>query len=464
MKLTMMNGIHAWLGWALAVFLVGVVLFTIFSGKMAQADKKQPDMKNPDAAQADFNMSLDQAFTTAKEKGLSEVTVVPDEKKDVVQLGDMVEVDFSLRAEDGTLLRTTRGADAATRGKDGKPVLEPSEIRGEIHRPEAFVVGGGTNAADITGNILGMKVGDKKHVVLTPEKGGFPIDKEKISRFTRYRRIPMRMDIPVSDFKKQYGNDPEKGVQIMLAPYVSAVIEAVKDGRAKLVVEYSGDREERDSLGLTKIRKEKDDLVLELIPDKGAVFELNSTKGLVTSYDKTHFTVDFNLKGAGQNLKMDLKIVSLVKSSRLHGLSIDWITDYNEGLKKMAASGKPMVLFLYKEDCPWCEKMKNEIFPDPRSQSLGPDFVWVKIDSSKNKAIKEMYKQEGYPMIVLLNKDKGAYRNLKGFRDAAKFRKEILIWLDDLKTGKTTFEAGHDDQEKNALNTDDCLETEECSE
>jgi FKBP-type peptidyl-prolyl cis-trans isomerase 2/glutaredoxin len=431
---------------------------------MAQADKKQPDMKNLEAAQADFNMSLDQAFTTAKEKGLSEVNVFPGEKKDVIQLGDMVEVDFSLRAEDGTLLRTTRGADAATRGKDGKLSLEPSEIRGEIHRPETFVVGGGTNSADITGNLLGMKVGETKHLVLTPDKGGFPIDKEKISRFTRYRRIPMRTDIPVSDFKKQYGNDPEKGGQIMLAPYVSAVIEAVKDGQAKMVVEYNGDREERDSLGLTKIRKEKDDLVLELIPDKGAVFEVNSTKGLVTSYDKTHFTVDFNPRGAGQNLKMDLKIVSLVKGSRLHGLSIDWVTDYNQGLKKMAASGKPMVLFLYKEDCPWCEKMEKEIFPDPRTQSIGPDFVWVKIDSSKNKAIKEMYKQEGYPMIVLLNKDKGVYRNLKGFRDAAKFRKEILIWNDDLKTGKTTYEPGNDDLEKNALKTDDCLETEECSE
>jgi hypothetical protein len=75
-----------------------------------------------------------------------------------------------------------------------------------------------------------------------------------------------------------------------------------------------------------------------------------------------------------------------------------------------------------------------------------------------------MYKQEGYPMIVLLNKDKGVYRNLKGFRDAAKFRKEILIWNDDLKTGKTTYEPGNDDLEKNALKTDDCLETEECSE
>ncbi|MFA6010762.1 MAG: thioredoxin family protein [Desulfobacteraceae bacterium] len=464
MKLNMKHGIRPWLGGALVVFLVGVALFTIFSGKMAQADKKKPDMKNPDSAQADFNMSLDQAFTTAKEKGLSEVNVFPDEKKDVIQLGDMVEVDYSLRAEDGTLLRTTRAADAATRGKDGKPSLEASEIRGEIHRPETFLVGGGTNAADITGNILGMKVGDKKHLVLTPEKGGFPRDKEKISRFGRYKRIPMRTDMPVSDFKKQYGNDPEKGGQIMLAPYVSAVIEAVKDGRAKMVVEYSGDREERDSLGLTKIRKEKDDLVLELIPDKGAVFELNSAKGIVTSFDKTHFTVDFNPKGAGQNLKMDLNIVSLVKGSKLHGLTIDWITDYNQGLKKMATSGKPMVLFLYKKDCPWCEKMEKEIFPDTRAQSLGPDFVWVKIDSSKNTAIKEMYKQEGYPMIVLLNKDKGAYRNLKGFRDAAKFRKEIFMWLDDLKAGKTTFEPDNDDAEKNALKTDDCLETEECSE
>lgn len=455
---------HTWLGGALAVLLFGVALFTIFSGKMAQADKNHPDIKNPDTAQGDFNMSLDQAFASAKEKGLKEVHVFPEEKQDVVQIGDMVDVDFSLRTEDGTLLRTTRGADAATRGKNGKPFLDPGEIRNEIHRPEAFLVGGGTNAADITGHILGMKVGDTKHLVLTPEKGGFPRDEGKISRFSRFRSIPLKTDMTVSDFRNQYGSDPEKGGRIMLAPYVNAVIEEVKDGRAKVSVDYSGDREERDSLGLTKIRKEKGDLVLELIPDKGAVFELNSTKGIVTSFDKTHFTVDFNPKGAGQNLKMDLKIVSLVKGSRFHDLAMTWLTDYNEGLKKMAASGKSMVLFLYKKDCPWCEKMEKEVFPDPRARSLGPDFVWVRIDSSKNTAIKEMYKQEGYPMIVLLNKDKGTYKKLKGFRDAAGLRKEILMWIDDLKTGKTTSEPAGDDEGKNVPETEDCLETEECRE
>ncbi len=433
-----------------------VIALSVFAG-MYGGDTPEKDAGREEApagsGPGDFNAVLDRALAQAKAEGKTEISVYPDEKGDVVQAGDMVDVDYSLRLHDRTLIKTTLASEAGKRGRNGEPLPDPGDIRNEIHRPETFVITGGMNGTDITGYFLGMKKGEKKRVTLEPGKGGLSYDEKKVSRFPRFRQIPLESVMDTAEFKASFGNEPEKGGVVMMAPHVAAEIRGVKDGKVLMAVKHDKDREERDSLGLTKITKDKNQVVLELVPDMGAEFVLDADKGRVSAMDKTHFTVDFNPRGAGKPMTMEATVVNVVKASKIGDRSIFWITDYERGVEAMGKVKKPLVLFLYKKDCPWCEKTEKEVFPDPRLRTLAEDYLWVKVDSSANTSIKEKFKQEGYPMTVLMNTDRSVYRDLKGYRDASKMRNELLQWSDDRKTGKKTYEQGAGDP---VLETEDC--------
>lgn len=441
---------------ALCGVAVLVISLSVFAA-MFGGDTPDDNAGNKDGAvsmnPSDFNAVLDKALSQTKAEGKTDVTVIAGETDGMVQTGDMVDVDYSLKLNDGTLIKTTRAREAEKRGKNGDPLPDPADIANEIHRPETFVVSGAKNGGDITGYFLGMKKGETKRVTLEPGKGALPYDKTKVSRFPRFRQLPLESEIPLSEFKAGFGKDPEKGGVIMMAPHVMAEIRSVKDGKVLLSVKHDKDREERDSLGVTKITKDKNQVVLELVPDMDAEFVLESDKGRVTAMDKTHFTVDFNPKGAGKPMTLEATVVGLVKASKLDVPPIAWITGYTQGLEAMTKAQKPMVLFLYKKDCPWCEKTEKEVFPDPRLKSLASHYLWVKVDSSADKAVKQRFKQEGYPMTVLLNTDRSVYRDLKGYRDAGKLRGELMAWSDDRKNGKKTYEPGADEP---VLETEDC--------
>ncbi|RLI74940.1 hypothetical protein DRO97_04640 [Archaeoglobales archaeon] len=63
----------------------------------------------------------------------------------------------------------------------------------------------------------------------------------------------------------------------------------------------------------------------------------------------------------------------------------NWFS-YNEGLKVAHVENKPLFIFISSPTCPYCTKMKKDVFSDPEVISyLKTNFVPVYIDVGREK-------------------------------------------------------------------------------
>ena len=105
-------------------------------------------------------------------------------------------------------------------------------------------------------------------------------------------------------------------------------------------------------------------------------------------------------------------------------------------------------MILYADWCGWCKKTFAETIPDPRVSRLKDKFVWMKVNSDKETKYKQMYGQNGFPMMVLLRPDGTVAEKIDGFRDGAalgRVLKEFLATSQPGQAGTKTVSAtdGH---------------------
>jgi uncharacterized protein YyaL (SSP411 family) len=84
------------------------------------------------------------------------------------------------------------------------------------------------------------------------------------------------------------------------------------------------------------------------------------------------------------------------------------------------------VLVLYASWCQWSKKYLDETLEDTRIKVLKNRFIWVRIDSDQNKQYKTLYRQEGFPLTVLLNPDGTVMKKISGFSNAIRLQQELL--------------------------------------
>lgn len=72
---------------------------------------------------------------------------------------------------------------------------------------------------------------------------------------------------------------------------------------------------------------------------------------------------------------------------------IKWRT-YDEGLAEAKKAKKPVMLVFFTEWCPHCKNYSG-VFHDPKVVAKSKDFVMVRLDADKNKALSEKYAVDG---------------------------------------------------------------------
>lgn len=72
---------------------------------------------------------------------------------------------------------------------------------------------------------------------------------------------------------------------------------------------------------------------------------------------------------------------------------IKWRT-YDEGLAEAKKTKKPVMLVFFTEWCPHCKNYSG-VFHDPKVVAEAKDFVMVRLDADKNKALSEKYAVDG---------------------------------------------------------------------
>lgn len=364
------------------------------------------------------------ALQEAVKKNSSTVTIENGDSS-TVQSGDLVLVSFTAALEDGSLLATN----VETAAKDPKRKKAAMHQVTENFQPDELLAGKEEILPGLGEAVLGMKAGEKKHLVIPAVKAFGPYDAKMRSRFPTQRTVPLTITMAAEDYVKRFGSFPVAGKEIDLERYFKARIVTVGDKEVTLKVLVKDGERIEEPIGVTRLKVDENALTLSLTPRMGAEFQINGRPGRIVSVEGGYFTVDFNSPLAGKNMVLDVEVVSLTKASSLVKDAPAWVEDHDRGLAEAKKLDRPAVLVLYADWCSFCKRLFDETFEDPRVKNLKDLMVWMKVNSDKETAIKQRYVQEGYPLIVLLRPDGSVAERIDGFRDGAAFSRLLKDFL-----------------------------------
>jgi FKBP-type peptidyl-prolyl cis-trans isomerase 2 len=133
---------------------------------------------------------------------------VGQQKAVVVKVGDNVSVDYIGSTSDGKVFDTS--IENVARQNN---IYNPQET----YQPLNFTVGKGQIIKGFDDGVVGMKVGDKKTLTISPELGYGPIDPKKIQVFPIVESIPTTsttskfLEVPSGQFNSLFGPNHKVG-------------------------------------------------------------------------------------------------------------------------------------------------------------------------------------------------------------------------------------------------------------
>ncbi len=98
---------------------------------------------------------------------------------------------------------------------------------------------------------------------------------------------------------------------------------------------------------------------------------------------------------------LSLAAVAIASSSAMGDIA--WREDLQQAHAEATASGKPLLLHFYGDNCPWCDKLEVGAFKDPQvGQAIGQGFIPVKVHTGKNENLVQMFKVKSIPTDVVV--------------------------------------------------------------
>ena len=338
-----------------------------------------------------------------------------------VENGDLVELNYTISLEDGRLL-STNIPDVAQNTALPKVAwyVEPRAFSSE-----KVVVGQKTAPAGLGEAVVGMAVKEKRKVVLPPEKAYGAWDPKEVTQYPCSKTMAKTVRRSTEEWAKHFKSPPVVGQEVWLNLYFPARITEVTEKEVIMEYQQKEVQTPKSDFGTVSISVDDNNVTMTLTPAIGALFGGNGQVGKITESDGKQFTVDFNNPAAGKTVVLDMEVVSLTKAAAFNGMELSWLEDHDKGLKEAALENKPMVLLLYADWCPVCKRLMSESFEDLRVRIMKDRFVWVKVNSEKEAKYKELYGQDGYPMLVFLDAKGKVLKKDNSFLDGPAMGREL---------------------------------------
>lgn len=340
-----------------------------------------------------------------------------------VQEGDLVKLNFTASDEKGAIVRTTYAQalnDPNLRKASG--FVAPVD-----YVPEDVWVGHSASIPGLGEAIIGMKAGEKKRVVIQPDKAYGPIDPAKRKEMPCVRSMPKTIRLSPQQYVGDFHSFPIVGKEVAISPYFKAAVVEISEQFAVLDCHASDGEHFEESFGTVVIKVDQQNITMSLTPRLGSNFPMEGgPQWKIVATDGNTFTVDSNNPLAGISLTVDLEIASVTRAAQLDSLQIQWVEDYDKGIALAREEQKPAVLVLYADWCAFCKRLFGETLQDPRVKAFKDRFVWIKVNSDTEAKIKEQFAQKGFPLIVILNREGKPLDRMDGFKDALALRDELV--------------------------------------
>lgn len=337
-----------------------------------------------------------------------------EESTGPVAEGDLVQVAIAAALPDGRAVSLALFAPAIPADEtDGARVLEEVVAGEESEIP-------GIGAA-----VIGMQPGERKEVVVPPGKAFPPVDPALKKEFPCEKILPRKITLSPAEYLEEVGGFPVEGQEVRLVPYFPARVGKVE--AAAVTLEFLPEDRSRfeDELGAAEVRVEEDRVRILLAPRIGAPFEVDGRPGRIVATDGKTFTVDLNPPLAGETVKLEVTVVSRLPAERLAAMAIPWEEDFTTGMARAAEEAKPAVLVLYADWCQWSGRLFRESLEDARIKALRDRFLWLKVNSDRERDFQERFGQRGFPLVVVLDPQGKVIHTIDGFRTGEALARDL---------------------------------------
>ena len=101
---------------------------------------------------------------------------------------------------------------------------------------------------------------------------------------------------------------------------------------------------------------------------------------------------------------------------------------FQDGLGDSARKEKNLLVYFYRENCPYCRQMDTYVFSEKNVETLISKhyiFSTVDMDSAPGKKLSEKYGFYASPSFLFLGKDGKVIAKMSGSRDADTFAREL---------------------------------------
>ncbi|MFH1984379.1 MAG: thioredoxin family protein [Pseudomonadota bacterium] len=389
---------------------------TSADGKTAPGKKAGQDISKAEAVEM-----LNKAVERAKATGSTVHIDLPTDPSRV-EAGDLITVEYTVRLSDGALVRTTQPAKTPKK-TDTAAAMENRYLSG----PEEILAGDKGVFPGIGLSSVGLKIGEKKTVVVKPEDAFGATDPGKRINLPCIKMVPVRVNLPPAAWMERFNAFPVVGREVNLIPYFKARVLDVAENFVTLEFQVKDGLRIDEDFGSFDVSIVNDQIRMQLTPTIGAPFQMDPNQkgqgspqnGRIVSTDGETFTVDFNHPLAGKDLHIDLEVVSLIKSTELANTTLPWMESLDGADTAARKAHKPSVLVLYASWCSWSKKLLSESLEDPRIKRMKDDFVWAKVDSDQDQEIKKQFNQNGFPLVVIKDAEGKEVKRFDGYTDAA---------------------------------------------
>ncbi|MEW6219718.1 MAG: thioredoxin family protein [Thermodesulfobacteriota bacterium] len=345
--------------------------------------------------------------------------------------GDLVALHYTIRLADGQVAFTSRPEVDRDAGLAKAPWYRPRPGL----TPEEILVGAGELLPGLDRALVGRSMGERATLTLPPEEG-FGLPDEKLRRqLPLVKRLPRSIGMNGRIFLDRFGKLPQVGDTPPLGPYVKARVSAVGGDLVTMDVTAEDGQVVEDELGTARVQVTEQEIEIRLEPKLGAILEIEGQPGRIVSVTGDLFTVDLNPPWLGQTVTVDYEVVSVQPAASLAGPALPWVEDHDAGLAAAAAGNRPAILVLYADWCQYCKRLFAETLEDPRIKAMAERYVWIKVNSDQLTQYKEHYKQEGFPLVVLLDAQGREKARLDGFKPAMILKAAIEAALVPAATG-----------------------------
>ncbi len=114
-----------------------------------------------------------------------------------------------------------------------------------------------------------------------------------------------------------------------------------------------------------------------------------------------------------------------------HTSDIQWMDDYDEGMRNASESGRPAMVYFHTEWCTYCKEMDNDTFSTERIATRSRQFTPIIVDGDERQDLVDRYGVDGYPTVVFVDEDENELHRAVGYRNAEDFRADMNTALDN---------------------------------